>query len=317
MASVSFRIFWLSSFMDGLAIRRSIRFSAIVRHEAKFSMSVTLDEILDKAMNSGSSSIVVQAGKLPKIVGGLSGQISQNACMLWRDENQNAVSSSRGHEFVLVPHAATFLNPGLLSHSMFGKKSSRDSADAGFPMDEKQNKKIEKRLDPREKVVMSIRQSRIKVGGSPVTPNSVFITPKQIIIRNPTRMGLGEQVEDFLYDDITNVRLERGMTSSSLVFTIPGLMEMSKMERSTNSKTYNIWGRDTPGTIDAIPRDKAEKAYKYIRERIQGAKEKRQEVKIVGGAAPSQNPLDALKMRYVNGEITEGEYERMKKILEG
>ena len=130
-------------------------------------------------------------------------------------------------------------------------------------------------------------------------------------------MGFGEQVEDFLYDDITNIRLERGMTSSSLVFTIPGLTELSKLERNTNMGSYNIWGRDTPGTIDALPRDKAEKAYKYIRERILEAKEKRQEVKIVGGAAPSQNPLDALKMRYVNGEITEAEYERMKKVLEG
>ena len=201
---------------------------------------------------------------------------------------------------------------------MFGRKSrGGDNADADIPMDEKQNKKIRSRLDPGEEITMSIRQSRIKVGGSPVTPNSVFITPKRIIIRNPTRMGFGEQVEDFLHDDITNIRLERGMTSSSLVFTIPGLTELSKLERNTNMGSYNIWGRDTPGTIDALPRDKAEKAYKYIRERILEAKEKRQEVKIVGGAAPSQNPLDALKMRYVNGEITEAEYERMKKVLEG
>ena len=65
-------------------------------------------------------------------------------------------------------------------------------------MDEKQNRKIADRLDLGEEVAMSIRQSRIKAGGSPVTPNSVFITPKRVIIRNPTRMDLGEQVEDFM-----------------------------------------------------------------------------------------------------------------------
>ncbi|MCE2499140.1 MAG: SHOCT domain-containing protein [Nitrosopumilaceae archaeon] len=193
----------------------------------------------------------------------------------------------------------------------------------GYPMDEKQNRKIADRLDQGEEVAMSIRQSRIKAGGSPVTPNAVFITPKRVLIRNPTRLGLGEQVEDFLYDDITNVRLERGMTSSSLVFTIPGLTEMSKIERNTNSMAFNIWGRDTPGTIDALPRDKAEKAYVYIRERIQEAKEKRKEVRVVGGTnadgkePAAQNPLDALKMRFVNGEISAEEYEKMKKVLEG
>lgn len=74
---------------------------------------------------------------------------------------------------------------------------------------------------------------------------------------------------------------------------------------------------DNTTTDAGLPMDKAEKAYKYIRERIQEAKEKKQEVKIVGGGAPSQNPLDTLKMRYVNDEITEEEYEKMKKVLEG
>ena len=104
------------------------------------------------------------------------------------------------------------------------------------------------------------------------------------------------------------------MIPSSLVFTIPRLTELSKIERNTKSGAFNIWGRDTPGTIDALPRDKAEKAYRYIRARIQEAKEKRQEVRVVNGnadgnaPAAAQNPLDALKMRFVNGEITEEEY---------
>ena len=42
MASVIW-IFLLFSIMDGSAIRRSISFSVIAYHEAKFSMSVTLD----------------------------------------------------------------------------------------------------------------------------------------------------------------------------------------------------------------------------------------------------------------------------------
>ncbi len=192
-----------------------------------------------------------------------------------------------------------------------------------FPLDEELNEKISDRLDPGERVVISIRQSRFLAGGSPVTPNAVFLTPQHVIIRNPTRLGLGEQVESFAYDDITNVRLERGMMSSSIVLTIPGQTEMSNIERNTNSAAYSPWSRDTPGTIDALPRDKAEAAYRYIRERIREAKKKKQDVRVVGNEEEpckekrqEDAPLHALKMRYVRGEITAGEYEQMKKVLD-
>ena len=194
-----------------------------------------------------------------------------------------------------------------------------------FPLDEELNGKIRDRLDPGERVVISIRQSRFLAGGSPVTPNAIFLTPQHVIIRNPTRLGLGEQVESFAYDDITNVRLERGMMSSSIVLTIPGQTEMSNIERNTNSPAYSPWSRDTPGTIDALPRDKAEAAYRYIRERIREAKKRKREVRVVGGGKESTGeeeqqqhkdaPLHALKMRYVRGEITAEEYERMKNVL--
>ena len=204
-----------------------------------------------------------------------------------------------------------------------GKRAARaaDGEGGGYPLDAKLNEKITDRLDPGERVVMSIRQSRMWAGGSPVTPNSVFITPMRVIIRNPTRLGLGEQVEDFAYGDITNIRLERGITSSSLIFSIRGRTEMSKTGRNTNSAAYGLWGRDTPGAIDALPRDKAEKAYRYIRERMREAKEgKRQEGRTGGntnGKPERQDPLHELKMRYVRGEITEAEYEKMKrKVLE-
>lgn len=205
----------------------------------------------------------------------------------------------------------------------FGR--SRDAGGGEFPLDEELNEKIRDRLDPGERVIISIRQSRFLAGGSPVTPNAVFLTPRRVIIRNPTRLGLGEQVEGFAYDDITNVRLERGMMSSSIVLTIPGQTEMSNIERNTNSAAYNPWGRDTPGTIDALPKDKAEAAYRYIRERIREAKKKRQEVRVVDNdEEPGREerwqedaPLRALRMRYVRGEITAEEYGRMKKVLDG
>ena len=59
------------------------------------------------------------------------------------------------------------------TRSMFDRKSrGNGNADADIPVDEKQNKKIRSRLDPGEEITMSIRQSRIRVGGSPIRPTA-------------------------------------------------------------------------------------------------------------------------------------------------
>ena len=84
--------------------------------------------------------------------------------------------------------------------------------------------KIRDRLDDGENVVMWVRQSRIKpgsVGG--INPNTIFVTEKRVIIRSPVTFGLGEHIEEYFYRQITNVRLEKGVMSASLVFYIPGM----------------------------------------------------------------------------------------------
>ncbi len=187
---------------------------------------------------------------------------------------------------------------------MFGKK-------LGDPLlDEKENEKISPRLDEGEKIIMSIRQSRIKPGGAAiVTPNSIFVTPNRIIIRNPIRLGFGEHIEEYFYHQITNVRLEKGLMSSSLVFAIPGLTEISKTDRK-----LMLWGRDSEGIIDAIPKAGAEAMYNYVRERIEEAKLKKEEGKTPQNTAT--DPINELKVRYARGEITKEEFEEMKSVLE-
>ena len=59
-------------------------------------------------------------------------------------------------------------------------------------------KKIEDRLDSDEQVIIVARQSRFKPGGSLVTtPNIIFATSKRLILRNPTMLGLRENIEDY------------------------------------------------------------------------------------------------------------------------
>ena len=54
--------------------------------------------------------------------------------------------------------------------------------------------KIASRLDKDEIVEIVARQSKYKLGGSAVTPDTIFVTNKRIIIRNPTMLGAREKV---------------------------------------------------------------------------------------------------------------------------
>ena len=134
----------------------------------------------------------------------------------------------------------------------------------------KEIQRIQMRLDEDEKVVMSATQSRILPGGAAlINPNTIYCTEKRVIIRNPIRLGYGENIEEYYYKDITNIRLEKGLLSSSIVLFVRGMTEMSKMSRK------NIyWGRDVNGTIDALKKGQAEKLYKFIRSKVEAKKDK-------------------------------------------
>ena len=128
----------------------------------------------------------------------------------------------------------------------------------------KEIERIMMRLDDDENVILSATQSRILPGGAAlINPNTIYCTEKRVIIRNPIRLGYGENIEEYYYKDITNIRLEKGIFSASIVLFVRGMTEMSKMGRE------NIyWGRSVNGTIDALKKRPAEDIYKYIRERI-------------------------------------------------
>ena len=53
----------------------------------------------------------------------------------------------------------------------------------------------------------------MKPGGSVLaTPNIVFATDKRVLIRNPTMLGMRENIEDIPYDKMTSVKLEKAFS---------------------------------------------------------------------------------------------------------
>ena len=148
--------------------------------------------------------------------------------------------------------------------------------------------KIAERLDEDEKVIMVIRQTKnpLKPGSSLITPDIIFATTKKIIIRNPSAFGLRQNIEIYNYEQIIDVKLEKGMFSSRIGINVPGSI-------------YD-------GIIEALPKDEAEDLLKIIYSRM---KEKK-------NSSPDDDPLTILKKRFAKGEISKEEYEEMKSVLE-
>ncbi|HET7344410.1 MAG TPA: PH domain-containing protein [Nitrososphaeraceae archaeon] len=90
-------------------------------------------------------------------------------------------------------------------------------------------KKIAEMLNPNEEVFVVARQSRLKPGGSHFTPNIVFATDRRIIIKDPSMLGMREEVVDIPYDMITSVRLDKGVFSSNVIFRTPGLRSTGRL----------------------------------------------------------------------------------------
>ena len=125
-------------------------------------------------------------------------------------------------------------------------------------------KKIAEMLNPNEEVFVVARQSRLKPGGSHFTPNIVFATDRRIIIKDPSMLGMREEVVDIPYDMITSIRLDKGVLSSNVIFRAPGLRSTGRLGM-IEKLTGNEYGDSEDTVITAIPKDKAQDLVEVIR----------------------------------------------------
>jgi hypothetical protein len=181
-------------------------------------------------------------------------------------------------------------------------------------------KKIREMLNPDEEVLVVARQSRVRPGGSAVTPNIIYATNKRIIIRDPYMMGIKENITDIPYDVITSVKLDKGLLSSTIRFEAPALVGSKRL-----GMIDGIVGgeNDHEGIIEAIPKRKAEDVVQVIRSGMHRTGYNQDETQIVShhqssdinyqsSIADELTKLGKLKEQSI---ITEKEFAKLKKDL--
>lgn len=186
----------------------------------------------------------------------------------------------------------------------FGKKDAGRRYSKGAERteitDTKQLDEIEKiadRLDDDEKVLLVTRQTKspLKSGGSMFTPNSIIVTDKKLIIRNPSALGMRQKLEYYSYDNIVDVKLERGMLSAALEINVPGSFEDAR--------------------VDAISKNEAEQILRIIQEGVKKCKSQTNSPQVVQQETSIADELAKIAGLKEQGIISEEEFQTMKQKL--
>jgi hypothetical protein len=151
--------------------------------------------------------------------------------------------------------------------------------------------KIAPRLDHGETVMIVARQSRMKPGGSKVSPDTLFVTDRHLIVRNPSMLGMRENVWVIDYDKITSIDLEKGVFSSTL----------------------KIFATGYHGDIDAIDKRKAERMVAYVKTKMAEAG-KSSFTSSVSSSSVADELAKLVKLKS-EGVISEVEFQTLKTEL--
>lgn len=152
-------------------------------------------------------------------------------------------------------------------------------------------RKIRHRLDNDEQVQFIARQSRHKPGGSFATPDTIFVTNKRIVIRDPSLLGVRENIVSVSYDKITSIELERGVFSSKIIIRAPGFAD----------------------EMEAISKKAAEQIVQYVKNSMDKIKiESKQSLEVNESFVDELLKLANLKER---GVVSEEEFLKMKQDL--
>lgn len=122
-------------------------------------------------------------------------------------------------------------------------------------------KLVKDQMFPDEAVAITVRQRRVGPGGSMVTPTSVIVTNKRLIIVNKESLGMRKDIESIPYKQITSVRLEHGIISSSVFVRVEGYDTDKGFLKNTGKQE---------GEIEGLKNNDAKEITEYINNMIAG-----------------------------------------------
>lgn len=157
-------------------------------------------------------------------------------------------------------------------------------------------KAIKQMLLPDERVMGVAKQSRLKAA---MTPDSIIITDRRIIRCSPSALGLRKEIEDYRYEDVANLKIDKGVLFASIT-----------VKRRFMSADL---------VLDNLPKGKADYLTRLIQENVNRTSTAAISSVTTGqqaGSTPPEDPLQILKLRFARGEITKEQYEEMKRTLE-
>ncbi len=155
---------------------------------------------------------------------------------------------------------------------------------------------IKKMLLADEEVLAVVRQSRLKAA---FTPDSIIVTNHRIIRCSPSRLGLHHDIEDYRYEDVANLKIDRGILFSSIVIKRRFMSEdLILANLRTNQVDYlsRVVGENIRRISTIQPHQYAPSQRASI--------------------SSSEDPLQVLRMRFAKGELTPEQFEEMKRQLE-
>jgi hypothetical protein len=155
---------------------------------------------------------------------------------------------------------------------------------------------IKKMLLADEQVMAVIKQSRLKAA---VTPDSIIVTNQRIIRCSPSALGLRKEIEDYRYEDIANLKIDKGILFATIT-----------AKRRFMSEDL---------VLDKLLKGQADYISRVIQEnlrRMSGTTTSPVATNQQASVAPPEDPLQVLKLRFARGEITKEQFEEMKRALE-
>ena len=155
---------------------------------------------------------------------------------------------------------------------------------------------VKKLLLADEQVLAIIKQSRLKAA---ITPDSIIVTDQRIIRYSPSALGLHKEIEDYRYEDIANLKVDKGILFATI------------------TARRRFMSQDL--VLDKLLKDQADYISRVIQEKLRGMSGATTSPGTTNQQTPPsspEDPLQVLKLRFARGEITKEQFEEMKSTLE-